>query len=190
MKQPQEFERDWWGDCGNTFGEETKQLVYASLMGIERSHDGSHSPYSFDMQGKKILDVGGGPVSLLLKCRNLGGGKVVDPCPYPEWTRDRYAAAGIAYARMPAEQMDESGWDEAWIYNVLQHVQDPEVIVRNARRAAKVVRLFEWVDVPPHEGHPHTLTAEALSKWLGGPGVSGELNGEGECYGRFYVNVR
>lgn len=186
MKQPQDFEREWWGDCGNTFGEETKQLVYARLMGLERTHDGTNSPFSFDVGGKKILDIGGGPSSLILKTRNRGACKVVDPCPYPQWVTIRYAECGIEYSRTRGEDVNEKEFDEVWIYNVLQHVENPELIIKNALRAGKVLRLFEWIGVPAHEGHPHELTEEKLNEWIGGIGVTGVLNGEGECFGNFY----
>ncbi len=31
----QQWESEWWGDCVNTFAEETKQLTYAKKMGLE-----------------------------------------------------------------------------------------------------------------------------------------------------------
>ena len=124
-KEDQEFERKWWGTCQNTYGEETKQLVYARLMGLVTSHDGN-SPYSIDVQEKSILDIGGGPSSLLLKCRNLGYGMVVDPCVYPAWVHQRYAEANIAFLQMAGEEfVAEDQFDEVWIYNVLQHVENP-----------------------------------------------------------------
>lgn len=191
MREPQDFEREWWGDCANTYGEETKQLFYARQMGLVMSHDNVHSPFGFDVRGKKILDIGGGPVSLLLKCRNLAkGSKVVDPCEYPYWVKLRYASAGIDYQRMPAEKINEEGYDEVWIYNVLQHVEDPELIIKNALKAGKVLRIFEWVDIPPHEGHPHMLTEEKLNEWIGKAGACRLSTGESECYGKYYTNVR
>lgn len=188
--QPQEFERDWWGTCQNTYGEETKQLFYAKLMGLEMKHDGVHSPYHIDAKGMYILDIGGGPISLLLKCNNLAYGKVVDPCPYPAWVAERYAEARIDYVKKSGESIDDSGFDEVWIYNVLQHVEDPELIIKNALRAGKVLRIFEWIDIPPHEGHPHMLTAEKLDEWIGKKGIIGMATGENECYGKYYTNVR
>ena len=186
--EDQEFERKWWGTCQNTYGEETKQLVYARLMGLEFSHDGN-SPYSIDMQGKSVLDIGGGPSSLLLKCRNLKDGYIIDPCLYPSWVSERYRAARIKYARGKGELIGNFDVDEVWIYNVLQHVIDPEKIIKNAKVAAPVLRIFEWIDIPPHEGHPHLLTATDLNIWIDGIGQSGQLNGEGECYGRYYAGA-
>jgi len=183
----QRFEHEWWGTCQNTYGEETKQLIYAKLMGLVATHDGN-SPFSFDMNGKSILDIGGGPSSLLLKCRNLKEGWVMDPCPYPRWVAERYNAARIIYMQLRGETLGPKA-DEVWIYNVLQHTQDPEKIIKNARKLAPVIRIFEWINIPPHEGHPHMLTYENLNQWLGHKGLVGDLNGEGNCHGEFYAGV-
>jgi hypothetical protein len=168
-KVPQDFEAEWWGDCANSFGEETKQITYAHRMGFVMAPGNGHWPH-YDMGGKHIVDLGGGPASILLKCANLGDAFVVDPCDYPAWTVDRYNFHGVRVVREPAETFTFDGpfvFDEAWIYNVLQHVDDPEQVVATATRSAKVVRIFDWLDTPPHEGHPHEIKREDLSRWLG-----------------------
>ena len=165
-----EFEADYWGNCCNSIDEEIKQFFYAKLMSIDK-----YSPFSFSVNGKKILDIGGGPVSLLLKCHDHGGSKVVDPIKYPKWTIDRYASNNIEYDQKPGEDVDEEGYDEVWIYNCLQHVIDPEKIINNAKKAAPVIRIFEWIDIPSHEGHPHELKEDKLNKWLGGKGSVGNI---------------
>lgn len=174
----QAFERDWWGDCANTFGEEAKQITYAWHMGLELVPEGGHWP-AYDLGGSSVVDLGGGPASILLKCRNLGPALVVDPCAYPVWTALRYEAHGIAVRVAPAEEFTGTGFDEAWIYNVLQHVRDPRAIVEAALLAAPVVRMFEWVDMPTSEGHPHTLRAADLAAWLGAPGTVAEVHENG-----------
>lgn len=191
----QEWERRWHGDCTNSFSEENKQITYAYRMGLVNEPN----PYSgawpsYDLGGRSVVDLGGGPVSLLLKCRNrgdrsVGRSVVVDPCAYPEWVRARYAEAGIHLVRMAAEDLAiEVPLDEAWIYNVLQHTRDPELIAANARTVAGVVRVFEWIDTPPEPGHPHTLTAEALDAWFGGRGTVEQINENG-CVGKAWYGV-
>jgi len=183
----QDWEREWWGTCQNTYGEETKQLLYADRMGLELFHDGK-SPYNIDMKGASVLDIGGGPVSLLLKCVNVRG-IVLDPLPLPHWVKDRYALAGIDYHMIPAEDMNESGWDEVWIYNVLQHVEQPEKVIRNAKKAGGLIRLFEWMDTPPNIGHPHSLSEEKLNEWLGGEGKVERFSGQNTCWGKAYYGI-
>jgi len=182
MNDHEQFEAEYWGDCCNTFDEDQKHYVYGHYMGLEPRG------YSFDVAGRRIIDIGGGPTSMLLKCINLHEGLVIDPLAYPKWTRERYRARRIRVQVKPGELCAESGWDEVWIYNCLQHTDDPEEIIRRARAAAPVLRIFEWIDIAAHPGHPHELTATTLDLWCGGPGGTVTLEERG-CYGRAYYGV-
>lgn len=162
----QRFEADWWGDCANTLGEQFKHPTYARLMGMQFINDGGR--YLLERPGMSILDIGGGPASMLLNTRGASRRTVVDPCPYPHWTVERYRAAGIELIRCPAEEFTtENYYDEAWCYNVLQHVQDPQKVIEVMLAHARIIRMFEWVDLPPHPGHPHELKSAELVKWGG-----------------------
>jgi 2-polyprenyl-3-methyl-5-hydroxy-6-metoxy-1,4-benzoquinol methylase len=189
MVETQDFERRWWGTAQNTYGEETKQLVYARYMQLTAMDLGGPGP-EIDLAGYCVIDIGAGPCSLLLKCRNGQNLIVVDPCPYPQWVAERYLEAGISYLPVKAEDFLPSApkVDEVWIYNVLQHVEDPGAVVRGARASAKTVRMFEWLDLPPHPGHPHELRKTDLEEWLGAYGNSGHLN-EGGAVGHAFWGV-
>lgn len=182
MENDYEFEKQYWGDCCNTFDEDQKHYVYSRLMGIERSH------YSFVVGNKRILDIGGGPSSMLLKVEDLKEGLVVDPIAYPQWTVDRYAIKNIRVKVDQGENVNERGWGEVWIYNCMQHADNPKKIIKNALRAAPILRLFEWIDVPAHDGHPHELTEQALNSWIEKIGKVTYL-GESGCYGKAYYGV-
>ena len=182
----QKMEAGFWGTCANTYGEETKQLLYMKKMGFEVSGDG-RSPFSYNGKGLSYLDVGGGPVSVLLKFRNASRRIVVDPCPYPSWVFERYRTEGIEVLRTSGEDLIHStpmAVDVALIYNVLQHVFEPKTVVRNAMLASKTLHMFEWIDLPPHPGHPHCLTKEALEHWSGQKGTVEQFSGCNECYGK------
>ena len=187
--QAQKWEQNWWGYCFNTLFEEEKQLIYANKMGLELLGN-EKTPYVFDLQGKSILDVGGGAVSLLLKCINHKGSVVVDPLPMPKWVVERYTLAGIKFLNFPAEQMrfDKNAFDEAWIYNCLQHTESPKRIVQNTRYAAKITRVFEWLDTPISDGHIHSLTEEDMNVWFGGYGRVEVMN-KRPCIGKAYYGV-
>lgn len=175
-------EISYWGNCCNTFDEEQKQFVYAEHMGIERQH------FSFDAKGRGILDIGGGPTSMLLKSINLCYGLVADPLmmSYPEWVRNRYSIRGLAVLGLRGEDLIfNMPVDEVWIYNVLQHTDEPEKIIGNALRIGKRLRIFEWINIPPHDGHPHELRQEDLDSWIGSKGSVEVLNDRG-CVGTAY----
>jgi len=186
-KDDQKFEKDWHNNCVNSYWEETKQMHYARYMGLVAYQTPDEKYPTYDLKGKSVLDIGGGAYSLLLKCVNLGkNSMVVDPLRYPSWTYARYDAAGIGYATIKGEDIELKGFDEVWIYNCLQHTEDPEKIIQNARKAAKVIRIFEWIDRGVMLGHPQDLKKAKLDKWLGGKGKAeifmiGNLN-YGLCY--------
>jgi hypothetical protein len=183
MSDDHKFEVEYWGNCANTFDEDQKHYVYAKFMEIPQIH------YSFDARNKRILDIGGGPSSMLLKCRNLREGKVCDPIDYPDWTKMRYASHNISVNVQSGEEVDEEGWDEVWIYNCLQHVDSVERIINNAKRAAPVLRIFEWIDIPAHEGHPVELTKQLLDDIIALPGSGTATLHESGCHGKAYYGV-
>lgn len=187
--ESQRWEQEWHGNCANSLGEEIKQVSYAERMGIRFANDGK-TPYTIPCRGCSIVDIGGGPYSLLLKCVNAGHLVVVDPLEFPLWVYERYKVAGIEVLSVKGEDVCLSGFDEAWIYNVLQHTEDPRSIIDNARAAAKTVRIFEWIDTAPTPGHPQTLTQTSLDKWLGGKGIVERMNDPSRrLYGACYYGV-
>jgi hypothetical protein len=183
----QEWERDWWGECLLTFGEEAKQITYAHRMGLVNQPWMGKWP-CYDLNQYSVLDLGGGPTSMLLKTRNGSTRTVVDPCHYPSWVADRYEAAGIDYVVQEAEAFGGAKHSECWIYNVLQHVVDPERVVATAKAHSYRVRIFEWVETETNVGHPHSLHADELNEWLGGVGTVGQINENG-AYGLCYYGV-
>lgn len=185
------FERGWWWDCLSTLNEELKQLEYAQRMGLIQYHHNAGP--QFDLGGKSVLDVGGGPVSLLLKTTHRGSCCVVDPIQYPNWVLERYKEASIEYIQetgeniLNIEKIKNRSFDEAWIYNVLQHTIDPKLIITSVKKIAKRIRIFEWINIPPHSGHPHELKETLLNEWVEGKGTveyinKPEIKAVGEAY--------
>lgn len=185
------FEAAWWGDCTLTWSEEWKQQVYLHRMGVVQTSLGEQWPV-YRVAAQSVIDIGGGPVSPLLKTLGVRRGVVVDPGIYPDWTIARYTGSGIEVVRAAAEVTlplyGDDEFDEAWIMNCLQHVIDPEKIAVEAARIAKLVRVFEWVGHGVSLGHPHTLNSEDLDRWLGGHGTVEQINEHG-CVGTCYSGV-
>lgn len=135
--------------------EEDKQKYYSFLLNI---------PFVYDMGGKSILDIGGGPDSMLLRSINVAKARVVDPGDYPANILERYRAKGIEYVRCLAEDYHSTEiFDEVWIYNVLQHTVNTEAIIKNAMRSAgQKIRFLDWAYTSPTLGHPQTITKEYI----------------------------
>jgi hypothetical protein len=170
------WESSWWGNCVNTFGDEVKQIFFAEKMGLVRTET-EKSPFVFDMRGASVIDINGGPVSLLLKCINVSG-VVVDPGVFPDWVHDRYKSAGIRHVVEIAENITVVGHDEAWLYNSLQHTVNPSLVLTNAKRAAKRVRIFQWINTLVSKEEPHILTRRIIDNIL-------EIDGQVETVNLF-----
>lgn len=201
-EKAQEFESSWWDNCTNTLGEELKQLEYAKRMELKFV---SKYGQVFIETDKSIVDIGGGPVSMLLKATPNKDVKrlVIDPVKYPDWVYTRYDVASIEYGVMKGEDYRDitrsvskgsniifykDKFDECWIYNCLQHTQDPRKIIENAKNIAKTIRIFEWLEIPTDQGHIHTLHKSDLDDWLGQEGKTEELN-TNALRGLSYYNV-
>lgn len=178
-----DLEKEYWGNCANTFEEDQKHYIYAKYMQIPQWG------WDLDAQNKSVLDIGGGPSSMLLKCINLKKGKVCDPLEYPLWTKYRYISCNIELEVISGESINEKGFDEVWIYNCLQHVDSVEKIIENAKRAAPVLRMFEWIDIPPYPGHPQMLTKKYLDEIIQLPGSETAYVREYGCFGNVYYGV-
>ncbi len=178
----QAAEAKFWGRCINTFGEEKKQLeIYAPRMRI-----------NFDLAGKSVLDIGSGPTSMLLKCHNFKKAKAIDPMPMPQWVKDRYLAAGIEFVQQRGETivLPREVFDEVWIYNVLQHTEEPRAIIENAKNSGRLIRIFEWVDVPPDVAHPHVLKKDLLDEWLGKKGMTEQITDHASFTNAYYNVIK
>jgi len=160
-EKAQHFERSWWGlDWNARWDEEIrKQATYARLMDM---------PDDANYGTKTILDVGCGPVSMLQRSVH-GRSRGVDPLAVSDETRKRYADANVEFLNVKAEDMpNDRVFDEVWIYNCLQHVDDPHAILRKVVAMGRAVRIFEWIDLGVCEGHPHNLTEAMFWQHFGG----------------------
>lgn len=191
-EKAQEWEKSWWKNCSNTVWEDVKQMGIAPYLGLKIIPN-EYTNYRIPLNGQSIIDIGGGPSSLLLKCDNYGQSMVVDPCSYPEWVKDRYAESGIKWIKAKGEDINgitalEMIFDEVWIYNCLQHTEDPEKIIRNTQKLGKIIRLFEWINHGTNEGHLHSFTKEWFDKVLKGEGKTVKLSSNG-LYGEAYYGI-
>lgn len=187
-EQAQEWEKSWWKNCSNTVWEDVKQINLAKYLGLKVVPN-EYTQYRIPLNKQSVLDIGGGPSSLLLKCENYRYAVVADPCDYPEWVRERYKNARISNWKQKGESLiGENPFDEVWIYNCLQHTEDPEKIIRNAQKIGKIIRLFEWINTGVNAGHPHSFTKEWFEDRLHGEGKVVNLNENG-LYGEAFYGI-
>lgn len=171
----QKWEKESWGSdiyVTPTNGEVRKQNSYAVYMGLSEPEDqltlSASEGLNIDLGNKSVLDVGCGPVSMLLRSSNFSRAVGVEPLDYGSDVNQAYSNQGIELMRIPAEEMSFSAleFDEVWMYNVLQHTYDPEAILQNIKGVGKVLRIFEWIDTNVHKGHPQVMATSDFVRAL------------------------
>lgn len=182
--EAQVWEKSWWMKARDQHAAEIKKNTYvAKMMFVDEG-----------VPDRTVLDIGCGPLSLLLRVP-VKQGAALDPIYYDD-LEETYAAKGIRRIVKCGEDLNESDgrFDEAWIYNCLQHVKDPVKIIENAMRVADTVRIFEWTYIPPYTGHLHELTPELLKEpfkkagWKTLSSSPGWLNHSG-LNGNYYTGI-
>ena len=170
------WEASWWAGSNrysNSDAEKRKHHVMAERMGLSID-----DAFRIDLAGRSVVDVGGGPASLLLNTYGGGDMLIVDPFvnEWPNWVRERYECAGIRTLSSRGEDFDSGAFDfdEAWIYNCLQHVEDPKAVIEKTVAAMKfggTLRMFEWVNTGVYKGHIHDLSGDFLVEAMEGVGL-------------------
>jgi hypothetical protein len=120
---------------------------------------------NFDQWGKTIAEIGCGPYPATLFCEHVLP-LLYEPLWFPELkaaTRD----VTVRWYRQPFEDAPLVEAEECWLFNCLQHVRDPELVVTKAKQVAPVIRFFEPVDYPTCVYHPHTFTEADFRRWFG-----------------------
>jgi 2-polyprenyl-3-methyl-5-hydroxy-6-metoxy-1,4-benzoquinol methylase len=187
-KAAQEFEIEWHKHQQfNSYNEETKQYIYASKMGLDLDKTNYYGQVGWDFGDNTVLDIGGSGQSILLKCKAKKR-VVVDPIMPSKWMMARYKEAGITFYQAKGEDYKRDTYDITLGYNVLQHTENPEKIIKNVRSYSKVIHWFDWIDEPISPGHIHILTEEGMNKWFSGEGKAEFLNSS-PCIGNVWYGV-
>jgi hypothetical protein len=184
-EKAQEWERNWWLNAPQQYSVEIKKGdTVAGWLGIKNTPE------------LAVIDIGCGPFSILQRVQ-VGFGCAVDPIDYGPLEQG-YATAGLSRLFCRGEDLADilpgANFDEAWIYNCLQHVEDPTAVLGQAIRIAKRVRLFEWINLPPYTGHLHMLTVPMLMAPFKEAGWHTDFHFQGVAdadglNGEFYVGV-
>jgi hypothetical protein len=118
---------------------------------------------SFNQEGKTIAEIGCGPFPAVMFCENVRA-TVFEPL----FSKPAHCGGNILWEQVAFENYEHNlTADEVWLFNVLQHVRDPEIIITRAKQYAPVIRFFEPVDYPTCIYHPHTFTEADFHRWFG-----------------------
>ena len=119
-----------------------------------------------DLNGKSVIEIGPGRVAGLLFCQNYAKSYVLEPTDYPE-ADYLYAGKNLEVVRKIAEEWEFPKVDEVWLFNLLQHVKDPDELIMRCKNAAKVIRFFEPLDLPTNLEHPFSFSMDDFKGYFG-----------------------
>lgn len=121
---------------------------------------------SFSETGGFIAEIGCGAYPAISFCPNASG-VVYEPL----WFDSLHELASkeriVWYQRAFEDMPHPPPAAEAWLFNCLQHVRDPELVISMCKEIADVIRFFEPVDYPTCVYHPHTFTQDDFVRWFG-----------------------
>lgn len=138
---------------------ETYSKIYMQLFGYDIEKD---------FQGKTILEIGCGMFPTALWATGKKKATVVDPLTkqfsmdvHHYWNDNNIFAVPEKFEYWNRTEF----FDEVWLFNVLQHVFDPELLLERLKGSGSNVRVFECVDVPADDKHhPHMITLDLMTR--------------------------
>lgn len=127
-----------------------------------------------DLQGLSIIEVGPADFPALNYCKNWAQAWVVEPMissTLGKICKER----GIGVVLLPFEDLPDDNFTpskgnsltEVWLFNVLQHVADPEAFIKKAKVIADRIRFFEPINQPVTTYHLHEFSIQDYQSWFG-----------------------
>lgn len=136
--------------------------VYAKVFGLVQPE------FNFDINGKSIMEIGPGVFSAMLYCKNINKPcYVVEPLQMPANVIEQYADKPITFLNGTVEELDLPSVDEVWVFNVMQHIWQPDVFVEKLKRAAKKIVFFEPINTPKDQMHIQTYGIDSFKEFFG-----------------------
>ncbi len=122
----------------------------------------------FDQTDKIIIEIGCADVPGLYYCKGFERGIVIEPMPSDILIElARSTDPKIEIIKAPAEHLIFPKVDEIWLFNVLQHVINPDDIIERCKQSAKVIRFFEPINDHIDLCHLHSFTLEYFKNHFG-----------------------
>lgn len=120
---------------------------------------------NLDLAGKTVLEIGPARISALLYCNNYGPSFIVEPTRYED-SEHLYDEKQISFIREIYEDCDSPKVDEIWLFNVLQHIVDPDLFIEKCKKNSKVIKFFEPINTPIEVHHPHSFSFDDYVKYF------------------------
>lgn len=149
---------------------------------------------NFDLKGQSVVEVGPAKIATLCFCTNYGKSYIIEPLIFED-TIDFYKSKNISIINEPAETCNIPKANQAWLFNVLQHVIDPLTVINKLKESVDVIYFFEPINFPTDDKHIHILTEnlfiDAFGKEVVNKYVGNSLSNfhSANCvYGKYIIN--
>ena len=119
-----------------------------------------------DLKQKSIAEIGCARISSLFFCNNYSKSYVIEPTQYPEADK-YYEGKDIVKIHERAEVCNFPKVDEVWMFNLLQHVQNPDLLIKKCKQNSKIIRFFEPIDYEINEQHPFKFSFDDFKNYFG-----------------------
>jgi methyl coenzyme M reductase gamma subunit len=134
-------------------------MQYFSHVGIDAN----------DLKGKSIMEIGCADYPAISYCNKstYPFAVIVEPMPSPYLHKIIDGNEKVLLIPFTVEDSELKSVDETWVFNVLQHVINPEKFIEKIKKVSKVIRFFEPINTGLNECHPHTFTLEYFKEQFG-----------------------
>lgn len=131
--------------------------TYFSLLGMH-----------FDLKGSSVTEIGPADFPALAYCTNYATSVVIEPMP-STWLMKSIDNKPIVLIKEAVENIypDElPETKEVWIFNVMQHIIDPDEFIDQCKTIGEIVRFFEPINYPTSVHHPHAFDIDDFKNWF------------------------
>lgn len=120
-----------------------------------------------NLYGLSVTEVGPADHPALMYCSNYSQSCIIEPMPSNKLSAF-CASNKILLFKQPVELIEEMPpTNEYWLFNVMQHIIDPDVFIDKIKRSANRIRFFEPINYPTSTHHPHEYTHQDFTNWFG-----------------------
>lgn len=120
-----------------------------------------------NLYGLSVTEVGPADHPALMYCTNYDNCAIIEPMPSKKLSAF-CTSKSISLFNTPVELIDFiPATDEYWIFNVMQHIIDPDIFIDKIKQTATRIRFFEPINYPTSTHHPHEYTHEDFINWFG-----------------------
>lgn len=127
-----------------------------------------------DLGGMTVIEIGPADFPALYFCDNFNG-VIIEPMK-SEHLQRICESKNIQLIQKTLEELEDgeimatqvsNALTEVWLFNVMQHIVDPDTFVNKVKAIADRIRFFEPIDQPVEVHHPQSYNLQDFKAWFG-----------------------